>query len=167
MDVTKLDKVRWVLEQRVGKRFLDVWQRERHHGVEDGYWFCCRFRERFRLTFCTSCIDYLQVSKLMFPLGRLMKNEVRDIAPVDSQPSGHLLSGKIDYNDFCAPFPWRKGRDIVELEAGRKLSASLLGFIPSASVRDWGWRTVFVVLRWRGECDLRVLADVIRHCNTV
>ena len=28
-------------------------------------------------------IDYLQVSKLMFPLGRLMKNEVRDIALPD------------------------------------------------------------------------------------
>lgn len=32
-------------------------------------------------------IDYLQVSKLMFPLGGLMKNEVRDIARVAKLPS--------------------------------------------------------------------------------
>ena len=57
-------------------------------------------------------IDYLQVSKLMFPLGGLMKNEVRDIARVAKLPSaqrkGHAkvicFLGKINYNDFLRPF---------------------------------------------------------------
>ena len=56
-------------------------------------------------------IDYLQVSKLMFPLGGLMKNEVRDIARVAKLPSaqrkdsqGICFLGKINYNDFLRRF---------------------------------------------------------------
>mgnify|MGYP000428657628 CR=1 FL=1 len=73
-------------------------------------------------------IDYLQVSKLMFPLGRLMKNEVRDIALRAGLPSarrrdsqGICFLGKIDYNDFVRRFLGEREGDIVELETGRKL----------------------------------------------
>ena len=56
-------------------------------------------------------IDYLQISKLMFPLGGLMKNEVRDIARIAKLPSaqrkdsqGICFLGKINYNEFLRRF---------------------------------------------------------------
>lgn len=73
-------------------------------------------------------IDYLQISKLMFPLGGLMKHEVRDIALRAGLPSakrrdsqGICFLGKIDYNDFVRRFLGEREGDIVELETGRKL----------------------------------------------
>lgn len=73
-------------------------------------------------------IDYLQVSKLMFPLGGLMKQEVRDIARRVGLPSakrrdsqGICFLGKINYNDFVRRFLGDKDGDIIELETGKKL----------------------------------------------
>lgn len=73
-------------------------------------------------------IDYLQVSKLMFPLGGLMKQEVRDIALNAKLPSarrrdsqGICFLGKINYNDFVRRFLGEKEGRIVELETGRVL----------------------------------------------
>lgn len=73
-------------------------------------------------------IDQLQVAKLMFPLGRLMKHEVRDIALRAGLPSakrrdsqGICFLGKIDYNDFVRRFLGEQEGDIVELETGKKL----------------------------------------------
>lgn len=73
-------------------------------------------------------IDYLQVSKLMFPLGNLMKHEVRDIARRAALPTarrrdsqGICFLGEIDYNDFVRRFLGEREGDIVELETGRKL----------------------------------------------
>lgn len=73
-------------------------------------------------------IDYLQVSKLMFPLGGLMKHEVRDIALRAGLPSarrrdsqGICFLGKINYNDFVHRFLGEKKGDIIELETGKKL----------------------------------------------
>lgn len=73
-------------------------------------------------------IDYLQVSKLMFPLGGLMKREVRDIALKAKLPSarrrdsqGICFLGKIDYNEFVRRFLGEKEGRIVELETGKVL----------------------------------------------
>ena len=73
-------------------------------------------------------IDYLQVSKLMFPLGGLMKHEVREIALRAGLPSarrkdsqGICFLGKINYNDFVRRFLGEKEGAIVELETGRKI----------------------------------------------
>lgn len=73
-------------------------------------------------------IDALQVSKLMFPLGGLMKQEVREIARNAALPSawrrdsqGICFLGKINYNDFVRRFLGERAGDIVELETGRKL----------------------------------------------
>lgn len=73
-------------------------------------------------------IDYLQVSKLMFPLGGLMKHEVRDIALNAKLPSarrkdsqGICFLGKINYNDFLRRFLGEKEGDIIELETGKKI----------------------------------------------
>ena len=73
-------------------------------------------------------IDYLQVSKLMFPLGRLMKQEVRDIARNAGLPTarrrdsqGICFLGKINYNDFVRRFLGERQGDIIELETGKKI----------------------------------------------
>ncbi|MDR1003883.1 MAG: tRNA 2-thiouridine(34) synthase MnmA [Prevotellaceae bacterium] len=73
-------------------------------------------------------IDYLQVSKLMFPLGGLMKSEVRDIALRAALPTarrrdsqGICFLGKINYNDFVRRFLGERDGAIVELETGKRI----------------------------------------------
>lgn len=73
-------------------------------------------------------ITYLQVSKLLFPLGNLYKSEVRRIAKEARLPSasrkdsqGICFLGKINYNDFVRRFLGEKEGDIVELETGKIL----------------------------------------------
>lgn len=73
-------------------------------------------------------IDYLQVSKLMLPLGGLMKQEVRDIARNAGLPTarrrdsqGICFLGKINYNDFVRRFLGERQGDIIELETGKKI----------------------------------------------
>lgn len=60
----------------------------------------------------------------MFPIGHLMKHEVREIAQmrnflmrVERQPR-HLLLGKINYNDFVRRFLREKEGAVVEWETG-------------------------------------------------
>jgi len=71
-------------------------------------------------------IDYLQVSKLMFPLGNMMKSEVRDAAQRAALPTakrkdsqGICFLGKINYNDFIRRYLGEKEGKIVELETGK------------------------------------------------
>lgn len=73
-------------------------------------------------------IDYLQVSKLMFPIGGLMKQEVREIASRAGLPSarrkdsqGICFLGKINYNDFVRRFLGEQEGAIIELETGKKV----------------------------------------------
>lgn len=75
-----------------------------------------------------SQLDCRQISKLMFPIGGLMKSEVRDIARSTHLPSaerkdsqGICFLGKINYNDFLRRYLGECEGDIVELETGRKL----------------------------------------------
>ena len=75
-----------------------------------------------------SQLDSRQISKLMFPIGHLMKSEVRDIARAAHLPSaerkdsqGICFLGKINYNDFLRRYLGEREGDIVELETGRKL----------------------------------------------
>ncbi|MDR1779517.1 MAG: tRNA 2-thiouridine(34) synthase MnmA [Tannerella sp.] len=71
-------------------------------------------------------ITDIQVSKLMFPIGGLMKSEVRAIAAAQNLPSakrkdsqGICFLGKINYNDFIERYLGRKTGQIVELETGK------------------------------------------------
>ncbi len=71
-------------------------------------------------------INHLQVSKLMFPIGHLMKSEVRDIAKKANLPSskrpdsqGICFLGKVNYNDFIRRYLGEKEGPIVELETGK------------------------------------------------
>ena len=73
-------------------------------------------------------INYLQVSKLMFPIGNLMKTEVRDIAVSANLPSakrqdsqGICFLGKVNYNDFIRRYLGEKEGPIVEFETGKIL----------------------------------------------
>ena len=73
-------------------------------------------------------ITYLQVSKLMLPLGHYMKHEVREIAQTAGLPSaarkdsqGICFLGKINYNDFIRRFLGEREGDIIELESGKKI----------------------------------------------
>jgi tRNA-specific 2-thiouridylase len=73
-------------------------------------------------------IDYLQVSKLMFPIGNLFKQEVRRIAAEAKLPSayrkdsqGICFLGQINYNDFLRRFLGEKEGAIIELETGKRV----------------------------------------------
>ena len=73
-------------------------------------------------------ITYMQVKKLMFPLGNLMKTEVRQIAAQAGLPSakrkdsqGICFLNNINYNDFVRRFFGEQEGPIVELETGKIL----------------------------------------------
>ena len=73
-------------------------------------------------------ITYSQVSRLMFPIGHLMKSQVRDIAVAQNLPSasrkdsqGIGFLGKINYNDFIKRYLGEKEGKIIEKETGKIL----------------------------------------------
>ena len=73
-------------------------------------------------------INYLQMSKLVFPIGHLMKSEVRIIANSANLPSakrqdsqGICFLGKVNYNDFIRRYLGEKEGPIVEFETGKIL----------------------------------------------
>lgn len=73
-------------------------------------------------------INSVQVSKLMFPIGGMMKSEVREIARNAKIPTayrkdsqGICFLGKINYNDFIRRYLGEKEGKIVELETGKVL----------------------------------------------
>lgn len=75
-----------------------------------------------------SQLSYEQISKLMFPIGGMMKSEVREIAAKAGLPSatrkdsqGICFLGKINYNDFIRRYLGEREGKIVELETGRVL----------------------------------------------
>jgi tRNA-specific 2-thiouridylase len=77
-------------------------------------------------TYFLGQIDYMQVSKLMFPIGHLLKPQVREIALKAQLPSaqrkdsqGICFLGKINYNDFIRRYLGEKEGQIVQLETGK------------------------------------------------
>ena len=75
-----------------------------------------------------SQLGYDQIRRLMFPVGGLMKSEVRAIAAAAALPSaarkdsqGICFLGKINYNDFLRRYLGEREGEIVELETGRVL----------------------------------------------
>ena len=75
-----------------------------------------------------SQLEYCQIERLMFPIGHLMKSEVRAIAAQAGLPSasrkdsqGICFLGKINYNDFIRRYLGEREGKIVELETGRVL----------------------------------------------
>ena len=75
-----------------------------------------------------SQLTYPQIAKVMFPIGHLMKSEVRQIATEAHLPSatrkdsqGICFLGKINYNDFLRRYLGEREGNIVELETGKIL----------------------------------------------
>lgn len=73
-------------------------------------------------------ITYNQLLKLIFPLGNLLKSEVREIANKIGMPSatrrdsqGICFLGKINYNDFIKKYLGEKNGDIIEFETMKKI----------------------------------------------
>ncbi|MBR3959160.1 MAG: tRNA 2-thiouridine(34) synthase MnmA [Bacteroidales bacterium] len=73
-------------------------------------------------------LSYPQIQKAMFPIGHLMKSEVRQLAHDAHLPSadrkdsqGICFLGKINYNDFLRRYLGEKEGKIVELETGKIL----------------------------------------------
>lgn len=69
-----------------------------------------------------------QVAKALFPIGHMMKSEVRAIARDAHLPSatrkdsqGICFLGKIHYNDFIKRYLGERKGDIIELETGKKI----------------------------------------------
>ena len=75
-----------------------------------------------------SQLSYDQIRRLQFPIGHLMKEEVRAIAAQAGLPSatrkdsqGICFLGKINYNDFLRRYLGEREGKIIELETGRVL----------------------------------------------
>lgn len=73
-------------------------------------------------------ISHEQLSKLVFPVGGMMKQEVRALAEEAKLPSatrkdsqGICFLGKIDYNDFIRRYLGVKIGPIIEKESGKRL----------------------------------------------
>ena len=79
-------------------------------------------------TYFLGQITQKQVSKLMFPIGNLRKNKVREIAKKIKLPSAHrpdsqgiCFLGKINYNEFIRRYVGEREGKIIELETGKIL----------------------------------------------
>lgn len=119
-----------VFEQRVGKDFDKT--ATGHYATTtdiDGKTYLSTAKDPIKdQTDFLAQIDYLQVSKLMFPIGHLMKSEVRDLAiranlPSSKRPDsqGICFLGKVNYNDFIRRYLGEKEGPVVELETGKIL----------------------------------------------
>ena len=119
-----------VFEQRVGKEFDKT--ATGHYATtfeNEGKIFLGTAKDPIKdQTDFLAQIDSLQVSKLIFPIGNLMKSEVRNIAVNASLPSakrqdsqGICFLGKVNYNDFIRRYLGEKEGPIVEFETGKIL----------------------------------------------
>lgn len=119
-----------VFEQRVGKDFDKT--ATGHYATtfeKDGKVYLSTAKDPIKdQTDFLAQITYLQASKLMFPIGHLMKSEVRDIAVKAELPSakrqdsqGICFLGKVNYNDFIRRYLGEKKGPIVEFETGKIL----------------------------------------------
>ncbi len=117
-------------EQRCGKDFDKI--ATGHYATTDlyeGATFLATAKDPIKdQTDFLAQLNFQQISKLMFPIGHLMKSEVRDIAHEAKLPSadrkdsqGICFLGKINYNDFIRRYLGEKEGKIVELETGKIL----------------------------------------------
>ena len=117
-------------EQRRGKDFDRI--ATGHYATTemvDGVQFLATAKDPIKdQTDFLSQLSSAQISKLTFPIGHLMKSQVRDIAHQAKLPSadrkdsqGICFLGKINYNDFIRRYLGEKEGKIVELETGKIL----------------------------------------------
>jgi len=84
-------------------------------------------KDRFKdQTYFLSALNSKQISRIGFPIGHLLKKEVREIAHQQNLPSasrpdsqGICFLGKINYSDFLKRYLGEKEGLIVEAESGK------------------------------------------------
>lgn len=117
-------------EQRVGYAYDKV--ATGHYAtlrtLEGERWLCTARDPVKDQTDFLAQLDRHQVEKSLFPLGTLMKSEVRELALRHHLPSarrkdsqGICFLGKINYNDFIRRFLGTQRGDVVEWETGRRI----------------------------------------------
>jgi tRNA-specific 2-thiouridylase len=79
-------------------------------------------------TYFLGRITYPQLSKVMFPIGGMLKKEVRRMAESLKLPSarrpdsqGICFLGKVNYNEFIRKYVGEKPGKVIELETGKML----------------------------------------------
>lgn len=94
--------------------------------LNDKVWLSTAVDHHKDQTYFLGQISYMQVEKLMFPIGNLPKAEVRRIAAEQKLPSafrkdsqGICFLGKINYNDFIKRYLGEKEGKIVDFETGK------------------------------------------------
>lgn len=80
-------------------------------------------------TYFLSRLNQAQLQRAMFPIGHLMKSEVRELAHTFDLPTkarkdsqGICFLGKIHFGDFIKHHVGTKVGDLIEFETGKKLS---------------------------------------------
>lgn len=78
-------------------------------------------------TYFLTYLDQKQLSRILFPIGKYNKNEIRQLAVDFNLPNksrkdsqGICFLGKIKYNDFIKFHLGEKKGDIIEIETGKK-----------------------------------------------
>lgn len=117
-------------EERYGKDYKQI--ATGHYATtffEDGkYWLGTGIDPVKDQTDFLCQIDYKQLSKLIFPIGALSKEQVRDEARSAQLPSacrrdsqGICFLGKVNYNDLLGQYLGEKKGDIIEYRTGKVL----------------------------------------------
>ena len=108
--------------------------------IATGHYAQTEYDEEGRKWLCTSPdpvkdqTDFLaqiydwQLQKALFPIGHMMKEEVREIAEREHLAPAHrrdsqgiCFLGKINYNDYIRRYLGEKPGDVIELESGKKI----------------------------------------------
>lgn len=108
--------------------------------IATGHYAQTEYDEEGRKWLCTSPdpvkdqTDFLaqiydwQLQKALFPIGHMMKEEVREIAEREHLAPAHrrdsqgiCFLGKINYNDYIRRYLGEKPGDVIELETGKKI----------------------------------------------
>jgi len=79
-------------------------------------------------TYFLSYLNQKQLSKILFPIGHLQKEQVRDLAAKYDLPNkerkdsqGICFLGKLKFDDFIKNYVGEKKGDMIEAETGKKL----------------------------------------------
>ena len=115
-------------EEKYGKDFdkIATGHYATTHFIDDRWWLGTALDPIKDQTDFLAQINYRQISKLMFPIGHMMKSEVRQIAQEVGLPSagrrdsqGICFLGKINYNDFLRRFLGEKEGPIIDQSTGK------------------------------------------------
>jgi tRNA-specific 2-thiouridylase len=117
-------------EEKYGKDFNKIATGHYANTLEkDGEVYLSTARDKKKdQTYFLGRITYAQLSKVMFPIGNMLKKEVREMAEKLSLPSayrpdsqGICFLGKINYREFIRKYVGENHGKVVELETGKIL----------------------------------------------